>query len=360
MGVYKEGKTWKVQAYYRDWKGEKKRKQKRGFRTKAEAKEWERDFLQQQMRNVDILFGNFLEIYYQDMSVRLREHTMHTKRYVIDLKIKPYFKDKIVSEITVADVRAWQNELITYRDENGKGYSQTYLKTINCQLTAIFNYAIRYYNLKENPCRSAGSIGKSKGEAKDFWREEEFYTFLAAVEGRPETRIAFLILYWTGMRIGELLALTYGDINLEKRIISVTKSYQRIDRKDVITPPKTPKSIREITIPEFLAKELEEYCSHLYGIMKNERMFHFTKSHMEHALVSAIERSGVKRIRLHDLRHSHASMLVDMGVAPLEIAERLGHEKVETTLNTYSHLYPATQNKIAGLLDQNHQRKMEE
>lgn len=108
MGVYKEGKNWKVQVYYKDWQGNRKRKQKRGFRTKGEAKEWERDFLQQQSQGVDIEFGNFLEIYYKDMDVRLRENTMYTKRYIIDLKIKPYFEKKILSEITVADVRAWQ------------------------------------------------------------------------------------------------------------------------------------------------------------------------------------------------------------------------------------------------------------
>ncbi len=282
MGVYKEGKNWKVQVYYKDWQGNQKRKQKRGFRTKGEAKEWERDFLQQQSQGVDIEFGNFLEIYYKDMDVRLREHTMYTKRYIIDLKIRPYFEKKILSEITVADVRAWQNELLMYKDKNGKGYSQTYLKTINCQLTAIFNYAIRYYNLQDNPCRKAGVIGKSKGEPKDFWMQEEFNDFLETVSDKPETRMAFLLLYWSGMRIGELLALTYDDINLEEKTISITKSYQRLKGKDVITQPKTPKSIRIITMPDFLADEFREYCSHLYGIMKNERLFHFTKSHMEH------------------------------------------------------------------------------
>ena len=359
MGVYKEGKNWKVQVYYKDWQGNRKRKQKRGFRTKGEAKEWERDFLQQQSQGVDIEFGNFLEIYYKDMDVRLREHTMYTKRYIIDLKIRPYFEKKILSEITVADVRAWQNELLTYKDKNGKGYSQTYLKTINCQLTAIFNYAIRYYNLQDNPCRKAGAIGKSKGEPKNFWMQDEFNEFLETVNDKPEARMAFLLLYWTGMRIGELLALTYDDINLDEKTISITKSYQRLKGKDVITQPKTPKSIRVITMPDFLAEEFREYCSHLYGIMKNERLFHFTKSHMEHCMAAGIEKSGVKRIRLHDLRHSHASMLVDMGVAPLEIAERLGHEKVETTLNTYSHLYPSTQSKLAGLLDKRHEAKAE-
>ncbi len=136
--------------------------------------------------------------------------------------------------------------------------------------------------------------------------QEEFNVFLETVSDKPETRMAFLLLYWTGMRIGELLALTYNDINLEEKTISINKSYQRLKGKDMITQPKTPKSIRVITMPDFLVEEFREYCSHLYGIMKKERLFRFTKSHMEHCMATGIERSGVKRIRLHDLRHSHA------------------------------------------------------
>ena len=107
----------------------------------------------------------------------------------------------------------------------------------------------------------------------------------------------------------------------------------------------------KVTIPPFLAEELKEYCSHLYGIMPNERMFRFTKSYMEHEIVRGIKETGVKRIRLHDLRHSHASLLVELGFQPLAIAERLGHEKIETTLNTYSHLYPNKQAELADRLE---------
>ena len=139
----------------------------------------------------------------------------------------------------------------------------------------------------------------------EFWTKQEFKQFLPSMDKKPEARMAFMLLYWTGMRIGELLALTYEDIDLEKRIISISKSYQRLDGKDIITPPKTPKSNRKITIPPFLAEELKEYCSHLYGIMPNERMFRFTKSYMEHEIVRGIKETGVKRIRIHDLRHSH-------------------------------------------------------
>ena len=201
-------------------------------------------------------------------------------------------------------------------------------------MAAPFNYAVRYYDLRDNPCRKAGNIGKSKADEMDFWTKQEFKEFLPSMDSKPEARMAFLLLYWTGMRIGELLALTYEDIDLEKRCITINKSYQRLTGKDMITPPKTPKSNRKISIPPFLVEELKEYCSMLYGITANERIFRFTKSFMEHEMVLGIKETGVRRIRLHDLRHSHASLLVEMGFQPLAIAERLGHEKIETTLKT--------------------------
>ena len=204
MSATRDGKMWRCQFYYKDWQGVSHKKNKRGFKTKAEAEQWERDFLQQQQRNLDINFENFVQIYYEDMEHRLRENTMRTKKFIIDLKIIPYFKKKNMNEIKASDIRAWQNALMK------KGYSETYLKTVNNQLSAIFNYAVRYYDLKDNPCRKAGSIGKSHAGEKEFWTKQEFKQFLVTVENKPETKMAFLLLYWTGMRIGELLAITYN------------------------------------------------------------------------------------------------------------------------------------------------------
>lgn len=345
MSATRDGKMWRCQFYYEDWQGIRHKKNKRGFKTKGEAEAWERDFRQQQQKDLDINFGNFVEIYFKDMEHRLRESTIINKRYVFDLKVTPYFKNKKMCDIKASDVRAWQNALIK------KGYAATYLKSINNQLAALFNYATRYYDLRDNPCRKAGSIGKSKAEEMEFWTKQEFKEFLPSMKDKPEARMAFLLLYWTGMRIGELLALTYEDIDFNNRTITINKSYQRIKGKDMITPPKTPKSNRKVTIPPFLAEELEAYCRVLYGITAKERMFRYTKSFMEHEMVRGIKETGVKRIRLHDLRHSHASLLVEMGFQPLAIAERLGHEKIETTLNTYSHLYPNKQLELADKLE---------
>lgn len=209
MKAEKDKKTgkWLIQYRYTDWQGKRRKSTKRGFATKREAEEWLRNFLITQKADFDMKFEDFWKMYYADMETRLREHTMRTKKYIVELKILPYFGNKRVNDITAADIRQWQNELIKM------GYSPTYLKTINNQLSAI------------------------------------------------------------------------------------------------------------------------------------------TKYYLEHEMQRGIKESGVKRIRVHDLRHSHASMLIELGFSPLEIANRLGHEKVETTLNTYAHLYPNKQTKLAERLD---------
>ena len=347
MKAEKDKKTgkWLIQYRYTDWQGKRRKSTKRGFATKREAEEWLRNFLITQNADFDMKFEEFWKMYCSDMGTRLREHTMRTKKYIVELKILPYFGDKRVNDITAADIRQWQNELIKM------GYSPTYLKTINNQLSAIFNYAVRYYDLKSNPCAKAGSMGKSKAEEMDFWTGEKFRKFIDSVMNKRLSYMAFMTLYWTGMRMGELLALNPKDIDLEKRTISITKSYQRLGKKDVITPPKTPKSKRVITIPEFLAADIKDYMDSLYDLQENDRLFPITKYYLEHEMQRGIKESGVKRIRVHDLRHSHASMLIELGFSPLEIANRLGHEKVETTLNTYAHLYPNKQTKLAERLD---------
>ena len=347
MKAEKDKKTgkWLIQYRYTDWQGKRRKSTKRGFATKREAEEWLRNFLITQKADFDMKFEDFWKMYCADMETRLREHTMRTKKYIVELKILPYFGNKRVNDITAADIRQWQNELIKM------GYSPTYLKTINNQLSAIFNYAVRYYDLKSNPCVKAGSMGKSKAEEMDFWTGEEFRKFIDSVMNKRLSYMAFMTLYRTGMRMGELLALNPKDIDLEKRTISITKSYQRLGKKDVITPPKTSKSKRVITIPEFLAADIKDYMDSLYDLQENDRLFPITKYYLEHEMQRGIKESGVKRIRVHDLRHSHASMLIELGFSPLEIANRLGHEKVETTLNTYAHLYPNKQTKLAERLD---------
>ncbi len=310
------------------------------------AEELLREFLSEQKADFDITFSDFIEMYFKSISPRLRENTLRTKHYIVDLKILPYFGAKKINEITPANIIDWENEMLS------KGYSQTYMKSVYNQLNAIFNYAVRYYDLRANPCAKAGAIGKSKAEEMNFWTKDEFERFVECIADKPMSYAAFYILFWTGLRIGELLALTPADINFDKKTLAVNKSYQRLDNRDVITPPKTPKSKRVISIPDFLCELLKAYCGSLQNVGKNDRIFPFTKYYLHYEMRRGCKKSGVKRIRLHDIRHSHCALLYELGIPPLEIAERLGHERVETTMQVYAHLYPNKQEKLSAKLEE--------
>ena len=353
MSVTKDGKTgkWMSQIRVKDWTGKEVHKKKRGFSTKKEALQWERDFLSQANGSLGMIFRDFIELYMKDMGQRLKPSTIDNKRFLINLKITPFFGKMPLNEIKPTDVRRWQNQLTSYRDESGQPYSQTYLKTINNQLTAIFNYAVKYYSLKENPCHKAGGMGKKNAEEMQFWTKDEFTAFLEAVMDKPASYTIFMTLYYTGMREGELLALTPADIDLDKSTIRINKSYQRLNGEDVVTSPKTPKSNRVITIPAGLCNCLRSYMEQCYELQPDDRLFPYTKHFLYHEMEDGCKASGVKRIRVHDIRHSHASLLVEMGFSPLLIAERLGHERVQTTMETYSHLYPNKQTEVARQLD---------
>ena len=349
----KTGK-WLIQYRYKDWTGKNRKSTKRGFKTKREAEEWLRAFLLKQTRSFDMKFSDFVVIYMDDMKNRLREHTLINKRYVIEDKLLPYFGERRMNEITVADVRTWQNHLIQ------QGYAPTYLRTIHNHLSTIFNFAVRYYNLQENPCAKAGCIGKNHAEEMKIWTKEEFQRFSDCLMDKRLSWLSFQFLFWTGMRIGELLALTFDDVDLTARTITINKSYQRLHGEDVITPPKTPKSNRVISIPPFLAEDIQDYIQSLYVYEKADRLLPVTKNFLENEMRRGAKLSGVKKIRIHDTRHSHASLLIELGFSPKEIAERLGHENVETTLNTYSHLYPDRQERLANRLDSYYRENMTE
>ena len=177
------------------------------------------------------------------------------------------------------------------------------------------------------------------GEMK-FWTKEEYLTFSRAMMNKEESYHAFEILYWCGIRLGELLALTAEDFDFEKKTLRINKSYQQIKGKDVITTPKTRKSNRVLTLPDFLVDEMQDYISRLPWYLKvDDRIFTITKSGLHHEMDRGCRETGVKRIRVHDLRHSHVSMLIEMGFSAVDIANRVGHESVKVTYR-YAHMFP--------------------
>ena len=283
MAVYKEEKTntWRAVYRYTDWNGERKQTQKRGFKTKREAQAWEREQLNKTSADLDMTFKSFVDLYTADMKTRLKENTWATKDHIIRTKLLPYFGRLKMCNITAQQIITWQNEMLSHKDENGKPYSPVYLKTVHNQLSAIFNHAVRYYNLRENPCKKAGSMGKKKNREMMFWTKEQYLKFAEVMMDKPLSFYAFEMLY---------------------------------------------------------------------GIGPDDRMFTVTKSYLHREMDRGAKEAGVPRIRIHDIRHSAVSLLIDMGFSATAIADRVGHESIDITYN-YAHLFPSKQAEMADKLN---------
>lgn len=352
MPVYKNEKngTWYAMVRYQDWKGERRQKCQRGFATKREAQDWERQFQLQKKADIDMTLESFCELYEADTRPRLKENTWLTKESIIRKKILPYLGKRKLSEITAKDVIDWQNEMRSQMGKTGKPVSPTYLKTIHAQLSSIFNHAIRYYDLNMNPAKKAGTMGMEETKEMLFWTKEEYLKFAEEMMDKPLSYYAFEMLYWCGIREGELLALTPADFNFENQTVVINKSYQRLKGRDVITTPKTKKSNRIVKMPQFLSDEMQDCLDLYYSLKPDDRLFQVTKHYLSHEMDRGCKASGVKRIRIHDLRHSHVSLLIDMGFTALAISDRVGHESEKITYR-YAHLFPSKQAELAERLN---------
>lgn len=342
------GKTlWYANFYYTDWLGNRVRKCKRGFATQREAKEYEKQFLASTATDPTITFGGLIENYMKDCETRLKPTTLDNKKWIIDTKILPFFKDVPINEIDQLMIRRWQNQLIEYRDENGKPYEESYLRTLHASLSAIFNYAVRYYSLKSNPCRTAGVIGKKNKKEMKFWTLEQYQKFRELI---PELhyQVAFDLLFYCGVREGELLALSPADFH--DGVVTISKNYQVVQKRELIQTPKTEKGMRDVTIPESMTDEIDRYIKGMV-IDQDDRIFYFTAHALRAVLRRKADKAGLPRIRLHDLRHSHVALLIEMQVPIEEIARRVGHESAETTWRMYAHLYPGKDIALAQKLD---------
>jgi integrase len=341
----KDTKKWTAQWSEMTAKGEKKKRRKRGFETKREALEYERQKKLNSRRSMDMKLSEFMEVYFEDKKNELKARTLKNKRYMMEQHILPYFGDMMMSEITASQMIQWQNEMQT------KGYSESYLRMIQNQITSLFTHASRIYDLQKNPCKKVKRMGSSDSRSMEFWTVEEYQKFIQTMEPGTRYYLIFEILFWTGCRIGELLALSPNDVNFDKNQISITKTYYRTGREDVITEPKTKQSIRIVEIPGFLTQEIKDFVDGHYGMPDDERLFPIVQEAVQHKMKRQIEKAGVKKIRVHDLRHSHVAYLINKGIEPILIKERVGHKDIRITLNTYGHLYPNQQRKVADLLD---------
>ena len=341
----KDTKKWTAQWFETNVMGEKKKRRKRGFETKREALEFERSKKLSNERSMDMKLSDFIEIYFSDKQNDLKDRTIKNKRYMMQQHIVPYFGNQMMSEIKASQIIQWQNEI------QKKGYSDSYLRMIQNQLTSLFTHAAKIYDLPVNPCKKVKRMGNSDSRSLNFWTLDEYKQFIQTMEPGTRYYLMFEMLFWTGCRIGELLAITKADINFEKNQLSINKTYYRTGMQDIITEPKTKQSFRTIEIPEFLKEEIKEFVDGHYGMPDTERLFPVVQEAVQHKMKRQIELAGVKKIRVHDIRHSHVAYLIEKGVEPLLIRDRLGHKDIRITLNTYGHLYQNQQRKIENLLN---------
>ena len=350
MPAYKDEErgAWYCEFRYKEVNGNSKKKKKRGFKTKKEASEYERSFLSQLSTKAEtILFKDFAEIYLKDMETKLKMSSYNNKKKIFRLKLIPFFKDMLIGDITPVVIRKWQNEQL----ENN--YKKSYFATIQKELSAIMNYAVRFYNLPYNPISKAGAVTtspklKEKGEIK-VWSLKEFKEFIEHVKNY-ELYTIFNLLYFTGARIGEILALNYKDFDFKNQTMRINKNFQKIEGKEYITTPKTKSSIRTIKIPIFLCEIVQEYFNKLYDI-EIERVFNASRTNVHRCKNNIIKKYKLKSIRLHDFRHSHASILLNEGVNIIAVSKRLGHESIKMTLDTYSHLMDGNEDKLIDTLE---------
>lgn len=349
MAVFKDSYTnsWACKFRYTDFNGISKQKKKTGFVTKREANEYESSFKEKYTGTSDITFSGLADYYLKDCEARLKPATYVGKCDLFKTHFIPAFGNVKISDITPVMVRSWQTKMI-----NSGKYTPTFLNRLHAQLSAVFNFAVNVYGLKVNPCHGAGSMGKPKANRIDYWTPEEFNRFISVVK-KPIAKVGFTLLFYSGMRVGELCALTLADFDFNANTVRINKNYVRFDKTDIIQDtPKTAKSVRTIEIPASVMGMVRSYARNQQVFDFGGRLFPMTQHYFRNEINKGCDRSGVRKIRVHDIRHSHASMLMNLGTPIKQISERLGHENIETTLSTYAHLYKDKEKETVQKLDE--------
>ena len=338
--------------------GKQIQKYRSGFSTKKEARaEYSKLILAAEeglaMEKKKQSFKQFIEeIYLPWYKTQVKESTYKNRLNTIEKHFKFFYRKK-VNEIEPIHVQTWQLKL-------AKDYSPNYVRIIQGMLSLAFDRAIILGLAKKNPARMVGNI-KSKKVKVDFWTLEEFQKVISLLYKGDYYEhylfICFWLLFTTGLRIGEAAALQWEDIDFESGIISVTKTlYYKSMNEYTFVDPKTSASIRTVVIDKDTIRELKDWMEVQKKVLKD---CNFVLSYSgiptsKHTLPRALEKlaglAGVHRIKIHALRHSHVALLISMGVNPLIVKDRLGHEKIQTTLGTYGHLYPNSNFEVAKML----------
>ena len=346
MPVYKDDKrgTWYCKIRYTDWQGNRKETTKRGFTTKRDAKEYETEYLNKMAGSADMTLQSLFDIYIEDRQHKIKESSLIGITTSMSKHVLPHLGKMPLSKITPNVIRKWQNQLEKATNKQGNKLAPPTLLNINRRFAAVLNFGVKYYGMQRNPMTITGTQGAT-AKRIDFWSKEEFEQFLEAVD-HPTYKTLYLLLFYSGMRVGEALALTESDIDFETGKVHITKTYTATGH---VTAPKTKSSVRYINLPMSVSRAVQgEYERLAYDV---ERIFPVSYQDARYHFSKAVKKSGVRRLTIHSLRHAHASILIAKGVPITAISKRLGHTSPKVTLSIYSHSMAGSDEEIAKILD---------
>lgn len=360
--IYKDNNrnTYFVKKSYVDSLGKSQILFKRGFHSIKEAEMYLTDFMANHKNDCTKPLAAVIKDYldYCEKEKDLRPSTLKTRTCILNTYILPYFDQTPINEIHQRDIIAWHQQI--KRDH--PNLAETYKYEISKTLIFVFKYAVNILNLKDNVAEKCGCIGHARVKRDIYWTLDEYNAFINALRDKQlaasnhirrkvdtATLIAaFNVLFYMGLRIGELMGLTLASINLDNKTLTVNKQYQ--DKK--FSDPKTKESYRTLPLCNIVYDDLCKLVDRLVDDNPNQRLFESVNpSNIRRALDSSAALARVKRIRLHDLRHSCSALLFSRGVTALEAQKYLGHSKIATTQDYYGHVYDEDLSNLAKLLD---------
>lgn len=345
---------------------------RKGSKTKKEALE-----LEQHLRIVDLKEKSFDFLITTDMLFELLEEEdiqnnrkisyLSTQKNNYERHIKPYFQNVNLNKLSYENIFEFREYLKTKpkKQNDNQHLSNNTINKIIILLKKIFDTGVRKFLIDKNPVENLRKLPINK-KIITFWSIEEFARFRKLITKEEKSYdLFFTVAFFTGMRMGEILALNWNDINLLTNTIHVTKTAYFLNKRNHINSTKTRAGTRYITINNKLANMLREWKQEQTTLLKEfiddidnlqviqSSPISITKNMIDKKFKQILLRNNdIKKIRIHDLRHSHASLLINQGEDYLVVKERLGHASITTTIDTYSHLYPSKQKSLANKLDE--------
>lgn len=362
-GKLKKKTTWSAQGSYVTNLGKRKRYHKRGFETESAAKEWERQFLLTAKEETDsnMSFEDLYTLYLENRKSHLKERSYSDIVYISEKHLLPYWGKTKLTDITLRSIERWQKKVLstTYeRCGEQKTYGTKHLIRIQNQFKTVLRYGAKNGYINNMQLLTFTTARRNTEIKKEmlFWKPDEYQRFIQEINDHGYKAL-FEVLYWCGLRIGEALALSWNDISFLKKTITVSKTYD--ERHKSVTPPKTFNSNRVVIIPDKCLESLKahyEQCVSYDGFSTDKFVFGYDRPYddddntLRRKKNSACIKAGITQIRIHDFRHSHVSLLINLQFSAFDIAKRLGHT-VEMVNNTYSHWFDDAQQKMVDRLN---------